>query len=137
MFGFVEERAGVKALSFVDDVAWWAEGRNETEIAGRLTNAATYAVKQNTGFQVDGQTVKFNKQATRWLGIWIDSSLSLKDHHQTMKKARNAQKRMRRLTGRVGLVPENVRRTQVVCVQAVAMHESAMVERREGERHYR
>jgi len=153
MFGYVEERADVKALSFVDDVAWWAEGRNETEVARKLTNAATYAVEWasenavafdvdkteamlltrkhkiewNTEIQVDGQTVKFNKQATRWLGIWIDSSLSLKDHHQAMmKKARNAQQRMRRLTGRMGLVPENVRRTQVACVQAVAMYGSEL-----------
>ena len=29
----------------VDDVAWWAEGRNETEVARKLTNAATYAVE--------------------------------------------------------------------------------------------
>ena len=33
MFGYVEERADAKALSFVDDVAWWAEGRTETEVA--------------------------------------------------------------------------------------------------------
>jgi len=37
MVGYVEERADVKALSFVDDVAWWAEGRNETEVARKLT----------------------------------------------------------------------------------------------------
>jgi len=39
-----------------------------------------------------------------------------------MKKARNAQQRIRRLTGCMGLVPENVRRTQVACVQAMAMY---------------
>ena len=78
--------------------------------------------------------MKFNKQATRWLGIWIDSSLSLKDHHQAMmKKARNAQQRMRRLTGRMGLVPENVRRTQVACVQAVAMYGSELWRKGEEE----
>jgi len=70
---------------------------------------------------------EFNKQATRRLGIWIDSGLSFKDHHQTMvKKARNAQQRMRRLTGRMGLVPENVRRIQVACVQVVDMYGSEL-----------
>jgi len=33
---------------------------------------------------------------------------------------------MRRLTGRMDLAPENVRRTQVARVQAVAMHESEL-----------
>jgi len=46
--------------------------------------------------------VKFNLQATRWLGIWIDSSLALKHHQTMMKKARNAKHRLRRLTGRMG-----------------------------------
>ena len=45
MFGYVEERADFKALSFVDDVDWWAERRHETEVARKLTNAATYAVE--------------------------------------------------------------------------------------------
>ena len=81
----------------------------------------------NTAIHVDGQVVKLNKQATRWLGIWIDSSLSLKDHHHTMiKKTRNAQRRIRRLTGRVDRVAENVGRAQAACVQAVAMYGSEL-----------
>ena len=37
MIGYVKERADVKALSFVDDVAWWADGTNETEVARKRT----------------------------------------------------------------------------------------------------
>ena len=49
-------------------------------------------------------TVPFNKQAT-WWGVWLDLQLTLKEHHDVrIKKDRNA---LRRLTGQVGLSPEN------------------------------
>ena len=57
------------------------------------------------------QLLHFNKQATRWLGAWPDSQLTLKEHHNIrMKKARVAQGRLRRFAGHVGLSPENCRR---------------------------
>jgi len=31
---------GIQGLSFVDDLAWWAEGKSERELARRLSNAA-------------------------------------------------------------------------------------------------
>jgi len=66
--------------------------------------------------------VHFNKQATRWLGVWFDSQLTLKEHHDVrIKEARNAQNRLRRLAGQVGLSPENCRRVQAACVQAAAL----------------
>ena len=43
-----------------------------------------------------------------------------------MKGVRNAQVRLRRLAGRMGLVPDGVRRTQVACVQAVALYGSEL-----------
>jgi hypothetical protein len=51
-----------------------------------------------------------------------------------MGKARKAQHRLRRLTGNMGLVPENVRRTQVACVQAVALYGSELWWKGEGEK---
>ena len=44
LFAYVEERVpGIKALSFVDDVAWLAEGADENEISVRLEEAAVAA----------------------------------------------------------------------------------------------
>src|SRR5258706_4588739 len=44
LFGFVEERVpGIKALSFVDDVAWSAEGAEKDEISEILERAAAAA----------------------------------------------------------------------------------------------
>jgi len=43
LFEYVERRAGVKALSFVDDVEWLAEGKMEDSICDKLEMAATFA----------------------------------------------------------------------------------------------
>ena len=47
--------------------------------------------------------IHFSK-ATRWLGVWLGSHLTLKEHHNVrLKKARVAQIR---LTDHIGLSPE-------------------------------
>jgi len=37
--------AGVSGLSFVDDIGWWAEGKNAEEVAGKLSLAAAAAIE--------------------------------------------------------------------------------------------
>ena len=77
--------------------------------------------------QVGNHQVAYNKEATRWLGVYLDSSLTLKEHHRTrMRKARQAEGRLRRLTGQFGLTPEHCRRIQVACVQASALFGSEL-----------
>jgi hypothetical protein len=39
-------------------------------------NLANYNIK------IQSYNIKFNKEATRWLGIWLDAGLSLKEHRQ-------------------------------------------------------
>jgi len=66
---------------------------------------------------------KKNKQATRWLGVWIDSKMTLKENHSArMKSARKAVGRIRRLTGQAGLCPGACRKALVACVQATALY---------------
>jgi len=58
--------------------------------------------------QVGNHQVAYNKEAARWLGVYLDSSLTLKEPHRTrMRKARQAEGRLRRLTGHFGLTPEH------------------------------
>jgi hypothetical protein len=39
--------------------------------------------------------IRFNRQATRWLGVWMDAHLTLKEHHnRCMKKARAPEARL-------------------------------------------
>jgi len=148
IFDEVEAAApGVHGLSFVDDISWWAEGADDSEVAARLEAAATASLRwaANNGVDVDhGKTeavmfhrkktaptakvkvgtssIAFNKEATRWLGVWLDSQLTLKDHHATrLKQGHKATARLKRLTGQMGLSPANCRKVMTACVQSVAM----------------
>jgi len=115
---------------YTSSYTWTTEGDTEEDISQTLEQAATAAQewaganavtfdtekmeaillsrrrKRRTttahpqGIQVAGQTIHFNAQATRWLGVWLGSQLTLKEHHKVrMKKARNAQNRLRRYGG--------------------------------------
>jgi len=149
VFDYVEETCpGVQGLSFVDGVAWWAEGKSEKETAEALGRAADSALEwaDNNGItfdhakteamflskrrrkptesvQVGEHAVPFNKHATRWLRVWIDSKMTLKEHHSTrMKKARRAMGCIRRLTGQMGLSSAACKKALVACVQASALY---------------
>ena len=138
---------GVHGLSFVDDISWWAEGKGDEEVAGKLSEAAAaateWAARSGIAFDHDkteaalfhkkrtapkatvavgDSKVPFNKEATRWLGVWLDSQLTLKEHHATrMKHGRKAMTQLCRLTGQMGLSPANCRKVMTACVQSVAM----------------
>ena len=150
IFDTVEQAApGSSGLSFADDIGWWAEGRNDKKVAAKLSQAAAAAIEWagKNGVAFDrGKTeaamfwrkkmgrvvaakvkfgdseVPFNKEATRWLGVWLDSQLTLKEHHATrLKSGRNAMMRLRQLTGKMGHSPTNCRWVMVGGVQSVAM----------------
>ena len=144
IFEAVERTApGISGPSFVDDIGWWAEGRNDEEVADRLSAAAAAAMewggKNGVAFdqgkteaamfwrkskgteakakgRVGDDEVPFNKEASRWLRVWLDSQLTLKEHHATrLKSGRNAMRRLQRLTGHMGLSPGNCRRIMTAC----------------------
>ena len=68
-----------------------------------------------------------NHSLLQWTGDPVVKCLARlgthpEEHHDVrIKKARNAQIRLRRLAGQVGLSPENCRRVQAACVQAGAL----------------
>jgi ribonuclease HI len=81
----------------------------------------TAMIKVGNGF------IRFTKQATHWLGVWMDAHLTFKEHHnRCMKKARAAEARLRTLTKTYGVVPESVRAVKGACVQAVALYGSEL-----------
>jgi hypothetical protein len=72
---------------------------------------------------VGSHQVSFNSEATRWLVIWLDAGLTLKTHYHTcLRKARNAESRVRSLCQAQGLAPGLVHRIQVAAVQSVALY---------------
>jgi hypothetical protein len=137
------ERAvpGIQGLSFADDIAWGAKGKDEEEVATKLVEAAAASLDwaRDNGVAFDhGKTeaalfrrkrtaptatirvgtndIPFNTDATRWLGVWLDSQLTLKEHHAIrLKEGRKALGRLCRLTGQMGLVPANCRKVMTHC----------------------
>jgi hypothetical protein len=114
----------------------WAE-RRELEFDTAKTEAALVTrrrghkkhlrPKLTAKIRVGNGFVRFNKEATRWLGVWMDAHLTFKEHHnRCMKKARAAEARLRSLTRTYGVVPACVRAVQIACVQAVALYGSEL-----------
>jgi len=146
---------GVQGLSFVDDISWWAEGADAGKVAAKLSAAVAasmeWAAKNGVAFDhgkmeaalfqkgkskkkvaevavaVGANSVPFNKMAMRWLGVWLDSQLTLRDHPATrLKQGQKAMTRLRRLTGQMGLSPANCRKVMTACIQSVAMFGSEL-----------
>jgi ribonuclease HI len=154
LFTHVEDQCPTAGLSFVDDVCWTVRGRDVGEVTTKLEAAAkaaaTWAKDNHVEFdiakteavlftrrrndrlprlaqriKVGRHEVRYNKDATRWLGIWLDSQLTFAEHHNVMmRKARGAQRELRRLSTQRGLTAGNVRKVQVACIQAVALYGS-------------
>jgi hypothetical protein len=69
--------------------------------------------KLTAKIRVASSVIRFNTQATRWLGGWMDVHLTFKEqHNRCMKKARAAEARLRTLTTTYGIVRETSRRMQ-------------------------
>jgi len=87
---------------------------------------ATGATERTT-VKVGGNTVPFNKEATRWLGVWLDSQLKLKDNHAIqLKNGKNAIARLRQLAKQIGLSPASCWKAMTACIQSVAMFGSEL-----------
>jgi hypothetical protein len=74
--------------------------------------------------QVDkNNLISFNSKPTRWLGVWMDKKLNFQHHHQiVMTKVKKGQGRVKGITGRLGLKPENAKKVQLAAVQSVALY---------------
>ena len=75
--------------------------------------------------KVGTEKISFNKEATRWLGIWLDSQLKFTSHiNERVRRARTAEIQIKQLTKTYGLVPGLVCRIQlsVVHVQSTALY---------------
>lgn len=65
--------------------------------------------------------IVFNKDATCWLVIWLDSALNFMEHKNVyIQKAKRAEIHLRSLVGGKWLVAGLVRKIQIAAVQAVA-----------------
>ena len=73
--------------------------------------------------KVGSEKISFNKEATRWLGVWLDSELKFTSHiNERVRRARTAKVQIKGLTKAYGLVPGLVRRIQLSVVQSTALY---------------
>jgi len=57
----------------------------------------------NARVRVGDHEVSYNKEGTRWLGVWLDDKLTLNDHTtKTLAKATRTQNRVRSWIGKEG-----------------------------------
>ncbi|ODM20373.1 hypothetical protein SI65_03426 [Aspergillus cristatus] len=106
-----------------DNVVQFDAGKTEAVLLTRKRGRELKDQIQRAQVEVDGHCVPFNLEATRWLGVWLDSGLNLKTHYQTcMRKARAAENRVQRLCQSHGLAPGLARQVQVAAVQSVALY---------------
>ena len=69
------------------------------------------------------QTVRFAPEATYWLGIWLDSTLTLaKDRRRRIGKARHAEARLRRIVNKYGVPPASARNLQMAIAQGTMLY---------------
>ena len=73
------------------------------------------------------QTVRFAREATRWLGIWLDSSLSLAENRRRrINKAKQAEARLRRIVSTYGDPPASARKLQMSIIQGTMLYASEL-----------
>ena len=107
----------------------WAEGNtvrfevSKTEAVllsrkrGLVQAAATEPVR------VGGQLSPFASEATRWLGVWLDSALTLRtSRRKALNRARAKEAALRRLVSKRGLAPAAARNLQQAIVSGTMLY---------------
>ena len=153
IFKAVEEAIpGCQATSFADDCGFLVEAPNVKDLAKLVEETGNKAIEwgEDKGLQFDNaktevlaltrrrkqmpqisqmemviksHTIKFNKEATRWLGIWLDSALKFRAHKDVyLQKARKAEARLRGIVSKKGLASGLVRKIQIAAVQSVSLY---------------
>ena len=123
----------------LDDVAQKLEGCAAASLndnAVRFETSKTEAIllsrkrkhrQSNRAIRVGNQTVRFAREATRWLGIWLDSSLSLAENRRRrIGKARQAEARLQRIVSTYGVPPSSARTFQMAIIQGTVLYASEL-----------
>ena len=101
------ERCAAASLQWADNSAVRFE-TSETEAI--LFSKRRKHHRYDRAIQLEGQSVRFAPAATRWLGIWLDSKLSLTENRRRrIAKARQAEARLRRIVNIYGVPPPAAR----------------------------
>ena len=139
---FVDDLGFIASGTSVQEISKTLETVASSVLRWGLTNAVTYDTSKTeavlfskshrqrlnkqlreTKIQVGNEKIMFNKEATRWLGVWLDSQLKFTSHiNERVKRARTAEIQIKGLTKTQGLAPGLVRRIQLAVVQSIALY---------------
>ena len=73
------------------------------------------------------EKIKFDKEATRWLGIWLDSQLKFTAHiNEKVQRAQTAEIQIKGLTRTYKLAPALIRRIQIAAVQSIVLYRAEL-----------
>ena len=71
--------------------------------------------------------VRFNPESTRWLGNWLDASLSLAENRRRrIGKTRQVEVRLRRIVSQYGVPPAAARNLQAAIAQGTMLYASEL-----------
>ena len=159
--GVEGQMEGCRGTSFVDDVTWAVEGENMLDLAAKLegcaekslrwaqNNAARFETSKTEAIlfsrnrrqwrekgrwpiRVGDQQVFFAKEATRWLGVWIDSAITFVDNRRRcISQARQAGARVRRLANKHGIPLTSARNLQTSIIQGTMLYAAELTWRGE------
>lgn len=77
--------------------------------------------------KIGAEKIKSNKEATRWLGIWLDSQLKFTAHvNEKIQSARTAEIQIKGLSQTYGLAPALIQRIQIAVVQSTALYNAKL-----------
>ena len=142
----VDDTAG---LSIVDDVTWFVTGPNVATIrkileecakesiawgernAVRFEESKTEALllskkrglREERGVQVADRVVPFARKATRWLGVWLDWTLGLRDSRKrVLDRAKRADAAVQKMVGKYGVPPASARNLQQALIHGTLLY---------------
>ena len=140
---------GAAGISFVDDVTWFVTEPNVSVIreglegcvresilwgeqnAVRFEESKTKAlllskkkgVREEDGVQVGMRRIPFAREATRWLGVWLDHSLNLRESkRRVLNRARRADAALQKMVGKYGIPPASVRNLQQALIHGTLLY---------------
>ena len=74
------------------------------------------------GFRVGGQLYRFAPEETRWLGIFLDSALTLRENRRYRIGNRQAEARLRCIVSQYGVPPGSARTLSMSLVQGTMLY---------------
>ena len=106
-----------------NNTATFEVGKAETILLSR--NRRHWKDKTGEVVRVGNRDVRYNRGATRWLGIWIDSRLSFRENTGiSASRARKAEARLASFMRRNGVPPLSARHLQEAIVGSTLMYGS-------------